>query len=98
MMQRAFDRLSETSERFLASWWGFCSIVAGIVACFSLWGWDGADRYIYVIGFLIVALLIGAGRRDAKAVHAKLDAMTPGHDLDRLEERAEREIEEMRDG
>lgn len=95
-MQRAFDCLSERVEHLLSTWWGVAAYFGLMTLCGLVWGWDGIDRAIYVTGGMILVLLIGCGRRDAKAIHAKLDRITPGHDLDRIEERAEREIEQAR--
>ncbi len=45
---------------------------------------------------VLLALLIGSARRGTLAMHAKLDAITPGDALNRLEERCEPEIEALR--
>lgn len=95
-LQHAFDRLSEATERFLASWWGVTLTTALCALCGLLWGWDGIDRAIYIVGFFVVILLIGTSRRDWKAQHAQMEATLEGADLARLEERSEQEIEAAR--
>lgn len=94
--QRTFDAASEWAERVLATWRGAgaYAVLAGI--CGAVWGWNGVDRFIYVTTAVVVVLLIGSGRRDNKAAQAKLDTLTEGHELDRLEEKPEREIEAAR--
>lgn len=96
MMQHAFDCLSERIEWLLSRWWGAGAYFALWIAAYAGWLWDGLDRFVYVTGGAILVLLIGCGRRDSKAAQAKLDTLTPGHALDRLEERDERAIEAAR--
>lgn len=98
MMQHRFNRLSEQVERALSAWWGVGLYGAACVGWYIAAGWDGVDRWVYMTGAAIVILLIGSGRRDAKATHAKLDALTPGNDLDRVEEQCEDDIEARRQG
>lgn len=95
-MQSLFDKLSERLEHFLSSWWGVAIVSLLCLITYYLWGWDGIDRFIYIAGFFVVILLIGGARRNAKATHVKLDAITPGHLLDRLEEEEEKKIEAAR--
>lgn len=96
MAQRIFDRLSERGEWLLASWWGAGAYLSVAALSAVLWGWDGLDRFIFLSGALVLVMLVGSGRRDSKAVHAKLDRATPGEDMNRIEELTEREIEELR--
>lgn len=95
-MQRAFDTLSDWIEWFLARWWGVLLYICAIAPCYYLWGWDGVDRYVYMSGGLLVILLVGAGRRDSKATHAKLDDIDERDDMTRVEELSEEEIERRR--
>lgn len=95
-MQRAFERASDGAEWFVSRWWGF-AIITALCAWWVVRGqWEPVDRFTFLFGFALLLLLTGAGRRDSKATHGKLDTLTPGHDLDRLEERAECEIERLR--
>lgn len=98
MIQRWFDTGSDWIEHLLSTWYGVAGYGAICIACYAWSGWDALDRWVYMSGAGVVILLIGAGRRDSKATHAKLDALTPGHDLNRLEERREDEIERARPG
>lgn len=95
--QKAFDTLSEKSERFLSLWWGVLLYFVGIGFCGYLWGWDGSDRYIYVTSAALFILLIGSNRRSAKAEQAKLDKITPDDSLNKVEEREEKEIDKLRE-
>lgn len=95
-MQNSFDCFSERIEYLFSTWWGVGLYIAVCIGCYILWGWDGLDRWVYMSGAATVILLIGAGRRDSKAAHAKLDSLTDGTALDRLEERREDEIERVR--
>lgn len=90
-MQHLFDRLSERIEWLLSTWWGVSAYLVGCVASYAVAGWDGLDRWVYLSGAALLVVLIGSGRRDSKAMHAKLD------DLNRLEERSESEIEAKRE-
>lgn len=94
--QHLFDHASEALEHALSLWPYVAAYTALLGLCAHLWGWDGLDRAFYISGGYILVLLIGTARRDNKALHAKLDSLTDGDALDRLEERSEREIEEMR--
>lgn len=94
--QRVFDRLSERAEWFLSTWWGALAYIVACASAYLIWGWDGVDRAVYVSGGLILVLLIGSGRRDSKAVHAKLDDIDERDDMTRVEELSEQEIEERR--
>ena len=96
-MQHAFDTLSEWIEWFMATWWGASAYFACCVLVALGYGWDGLDRITYLTGALILVLLIGSGRRDSKATHAKLDCITDRDDLNHIEERTEQEIEARRD-
>lgn len=96
MMQRAFDRLSERAEWFVSRWWGFSSIALLVTVLVVRLLWDEVDRFTYLSGYFLLLMLVGLGRREFKALHAKIDTLTEGDRLDRLEERAEREIEEAR--
>lgn len=95
-VQGCFDWLSEHLERVLSTWWGALLYFAILSFAALPWGWDGLDRAIYISGAIVIILLIGCGRRDNKAIHAKLDVLTPDDTLNRLEERSEAEIEEAR--
>lgn len=95
-MQHAFDRLSEATEWLLSRWWGAGGYFALWLLAYAGWLWDGLDRFVYVTGGAILVLLVGTSRRDSKAAQAKLDTLTPGHTLDRIEERDERAIEAAR--
>jgi len=95
-VQHLFDCLSERIEHLLSTWWGVAAYAAACLACYIWAGWDGVDRWVYLSGAAVLILLIGSGRRDSKATHAKLDDVTEGQELDRLEERSEAEIEAER--
>ncbi len=95
-MQRGFDRLSERIEWALSTWWGVSLYVAACIASYAAGAWDGLDRWTFTTGTLILVLLIGGGRRDSKATHAKLDDIDDRDDLNRIEELSEVEIEERR--
>jgi low affinity Fe/Cu permease len=96
-MDKLFILVSDHVEEFLSWWIGFSMYTVGMGVAYWLWGWDGIDRYIYVSGALILILVLGSGRRDTKAIHARLDKLTPDDTLNRLEERTEAEIEALRD-
>lgn len=98
MIQCWFDRACDTVEHWFSTWWGVGAYALLCVVAYQLWGWDGLDRWVYMSGAATVILLIGSGRRDSKATHVKLDSMTDGTALDRLEERREDEIEASRAG
>lgn len=91
--QRAFDSLSDWIEWFLARWWGASLYLFGAIVWCS---WDGADRYVTMTGAVILVLLVGGGRRDSKATHAKLDDIDDRDDMTRIEESSEEEIEARR--
>lgn len=95
-MQHMFDCLSEWIEHAFSTWWGVGLYAVLSAVAYVLAGWDGLDRFVYMTGALIVILLIGSGRRDSKAAQAKLDTLTEGAELDRLEELSEAEIEARR--
>ncbi len=96
VMQRGFDCLSEWIEWALSTWWGVSLYVAACVAVYIAGSWDGVDRWTFITGTFILVLLIGSGRRDSKATHAKLDDIDDRDDLNRIEELTEKEIEERR--
>lgn len=59
---------------------------------------NGANLAISVVTLLLLPVLQASQNRDSLAMHVKLDAITPGNELNRAEELAEREIEELRNG
>lgn len=97
VMQHLFDCLSERIEWLLSTWWGVSAYLVGCVASYAVAGWDGLDRWVYLSGAALLVVLIGSGRRDSKAMHAKLDDIDDRDDLNRLEERSESEIEAKRE-
>lgn len=94
--QTAFDRVSESVEWVLSTWWGASAYLGTAALCYLPWGWDGPDRFLTMTGGVILVLLVGGGRRSMKAVHAKLDDIDEREDMTRVEELSEAEIERRR--
>ena len=74
-IQESFITFSEFFEYYISRWWAFISYCLLSVFCYIVWGWDGIDRWIYVVGGIVVILVLNDGRRDSAAIHKKLDSI-----------------------
>ena len=97
----SIDALAETIDRALAKPLIALALFLAVAAYHALAGTDLGNIAISYLTFALLLLMAGANRRDRKALHAKLDELLcvipeARDELERLEDKAEREIEQLR--